>query len=136
MITIVTGPPCAGKTTYVRDNAADDDIVIDLDRIAQAMTAEGATMHDQSEHIRRVARDARMAAIKSAMRLAQGERYLGVWIVHTNPTIDDRRAYRALGAHIVEVNPGREKCLERLAERPLMNQVLSRPVIEAYYASH
>lgn len=134
MITVVTGAPCSGKSTYVRDNAANDDVVIDLDVLALALTTEGTESHAYSDWVRKVARDARKAAVASAMRLAQGERYLGVWIVHTDPSVDDRRAYRALNARFVEMNPGKDVCLERLALRPLQNQRVAKPVIEAYYA--
>lgn len=134
MITVVTGPPCSGKTWFIRENAAVDDIVIDLDVLALALTTEGMESHAYSDFVRKVARDARKAAISSAMRIAQGERYLGVWIVHTDPSIEDRRAYRALNARIVEMNPGRDICLARLEYRPLQNKIMSKPVIEAYYA--
>jgi predicted kinase len=33
MITVVTGPPCGGKSTYIQDNAKDGDIIIDMDRL-------------------------------------------------------------------------------------------------------
>lgn len=134
MITVVTGPPCSGKSTYIREHAAVDDIVIDLDVLALALTSEGMESHGYSEQVRRVARDARLAAVKSAIRLAQGERYLGVWIVHTDPSVEDRRGYRAVNAQVVEVNPGKDVCLRRLEFRPLQNQIMSRPVIEAWFA--
>jgi 5-methylcytosine-specific restriction protein A len=35
-VKLICGPPAAGKSTYVRDNAGDNDIVIDLDLIAQS----------------------------------------------------------------------------------------------------
>lgn len=34
-VMLVCGPPAAGKSTYVRDNAKPDDIIIDLDMIAR-----------------------------------------------------------------------------------------------------
>lgn len=35
---IVTGPPCSGKTTYVKSQLKEDDIVFDSDEIARAFT--------------------------------------------------------------------------------------------------
>ncbi|MFM1542301.1 hypothetical protein ABGF49_07780 [Helcococcus ovis] len=35
---IVTGPPCSGKTTYVKNNLKEKDIVFDSDEIARAFT--------------------------------------------------------------------------------------------------
>lgn len=34
---IVYGPPCAGKTTWVMEQARDDDLIVDIDRIWEAV---------------------------------------------------------------------------------------------------
>jgi 5-methylcytosine-specific restriction endonuclease McrA len=39
-LTIVCGPPCSGKSTYVRDRAGDSDMIIDLDMIAHEISGE------------------------------------------------------------------------------------------------
>jgi hypothetical protein len=36
-LTIVAGPPCSGKTSYVRDHANARDLVVDLDEIAEVI---------------------------------------------------------------------------------------------------
>jgi hypothetical protein len=36
-VTVLIGPPAAGKSTYARTHAQPDDIVIDLDAIARAL---------------------------------------------------------------------------------------------------
>lgn len=38
MIKVIHGPPCAGKTTYVKNNISSNDIVYDYDAISQALT--------------------------------------------------------------------------------------------------
>ena len=45
MLTIVTGPPCGGKTTHIANHAHPGDIIIDLDRIALALTTDDTTHH-------------------------------------------------------------------------------------------
>lgn len=134
MITIVTGPPCGGKSTYVRNGARPGDVIIDMDRIALALTLEGTDPFEYDDRIRKVAREARAGAVKKSLQLAQGERYWGVWIIHTDPSPNERAAYRAMNAQIVECSPGRDVCLERLKERPEVNQRIARDVIETYYA--
>jgi len=133
MITIVTGPPCGGKSTYIKEKAKPEDLIIDMDRIALAVSVEGTEPFEYGERTRKVARDARAAAIKRAVVLAQGERYWGVWIIHTDPSADERMMYRAMNAQIVEVSPGRDVCLQRLKSRPQRNQQIAREVIEKYY---
>ena len=133
MITIVTGPPCSGKSTYIREHCADGDVIVDMDRLALALTVEGTDPFEYGEKVRRVAMAARGAAVKEALIVAQGERYFGVWIIHTDPSPDVRASYRAMGGRIVEMNPGRDVCLERLKSRPVQNQAIARKVIDEYY---
>ena len=134
MITVVTGPPCGGKSTYIRENAKPGDIVIDMDEIARSVVFGDVGSHDYSEKVRLVARAARNAAVKQALLVAQGERYLGVWIIHTDPGVDARSMYRAAGATFVECNPGKAVCLERLKSRPVVNHVVARRAIDEYFA--
>jgi dephospho-CoA kinase len=134
MIVIVTGPPCSGKSTYIEENARDGDIIIDMDKLALALTTDGATMHDYSPKLRKVAQAARAAAVKEALKVAQGERYLGVWIIHTDPPLDVRMTYRAAGGRIVEMDTPKDVCLERLKSRPEKNQLISRGVIDEYFS--
>ena len=84
MLTVVTGPPCAGKSTHVRRHAQCDDIIIDLDRIALALAHEGTTHHAYPPHIRHIAINARAEAIRTALPLS---RDYNVWIIHMRPTI-------------------------------------------------
>jgi hypothetical protein len=133
MITIVTGPPCGGKSTYIRENAEPGDIVIDMDLIALALTFGGVGSHAYPEKVRGVARAARNAAVKQALAVAQGERRLGVWIIHTDPGRDAQQMYRVSGARFVEVNPGKRVCLERLQSRPVENHKIARAVIDKYF---
>jgi len=40
-VTLITGPPCAGKTTWARDRAQPGDIVLDQDAIGAAAMSRG-----------------------------------------------------------------------------------------------
>jgi hypothetical protein len=134
MITVVTGPPCGGKSTFIDENANTGDCVIDMDRVALALTFGDVGHHDYDDRIRFVARSARNAAVKSALSAAQGERRWGVWIIHTDPEPNIRAMYRAHGSRIVECNPGKAECLRRLSFRPVSNQRVARKVIDEYFA--
>ena len=133
MITIVTGPPCGGKSTFIKENARDGDIVIDMDEIAKSLVKGDVSNHDYSEEVRSIARAARKGAVKQAVIVGQGNR-LGVWIIHTDPPVSDRHMYKVIGARIVECPPGLKVCLERLKNRPIRNQLKVETYIRDYYA--
>jgi hypothetical protein len=133
MITIVTGPPCGGKSTFIKENAKDGDIVIDMDEIAKSLVKGHVSNHDYSEEVRSIARAARKGAVKQAVIVGQGNR-LGVWIIHTDPPVADRHMYKVIGARIVECSPGLKVCLERLKNRPIQNQLKVETYIRDYYA--
>jgi hypothetical protein len=134
MITVVTGAPCSGKSTYVAENAKSGDAIIDMDVLALALTTPDVKPFEYDSKIRSIAIAARQAAVKEALTVAQGERYFGVWIIHSDPSHSIRSAYRAMGARFVEMDPGKDVCLTRLAERPDAHSQLARSVIEGYYA--
>lgn len=104
-----------------------------MDRIALAIAVEGTPNHEYSDRIRRLARAARASIVKSAILEVQGERRLGLWIIHTDPSPKDRQMYRAVNARIVEMNPGKEVCLQRLKTRPRANQKIAETIIRDYY---
>jgi predicted kinase len=127
------GAPCSGKSTYVREQAKGEDIIVDMDRIALSLAVEGTADFEYSERIRNIARQARPAIVKGALLAAQGERRLGVWIIHTDPSPQDRQMYRAMNAQFIELDPGKEICLARAKERPDQNRRISEKVIAEYY---
>jgi hypothetical protein len=133
MIQIVTGPPCGGKSTYINDRAKPGDIIIDMDVLALALTTPGTEPFTYTEKVRQVAFKARSAAIGEALIVAQGERYQNVYIIHTDPSPDQRAYYRAMGGRIVECDPGKDVCLERVLSRPKQNHEISRMFIPEYY---
>lgn len=131
-ITVVIGPPTAGKSTYVRDRAQLGDVVIDLDRIARALMPEAVETpsHTYPDHVRHVAIGARKAAIDRATRLVNGAH---VWLIHANPAPADLDLYRFLRYELVVLDPGRDVVQARVeAERP----GYTRAYVASWYARH
>lgn len=114
MITVVTGPPCSGKTTYVRSNAKPGDVVIDFDTMAQAFGSP--TTHDHSSPMRHVTIMARRAAVAAALTVHE---QADVWIVDCQISDERLAAYGTAGAHIVTMHASPEELHRRAeAERP------------------
>lgn len=110
MLRLVIGPPAAGKSTWVEERATPDDVVIDFDRIAQALTGPGAPSHGQEGAIGDIAYRAREAAISEALRHG---RELDIYVIHCVPSAQVISRFEAAGAEIVKVDPGRSVVMER-----------------------
>lgn len=111
--TLVWGPPCAGKNTYVEQHKTHGDLVVDFDAVITALG--GAGSHDQPEELRPFAFDCVDAVMK---RLASGDHIVGrAWVIQSAPTRADRRPFR--GCDLVGLVPDQETCRQRaMRERP------------------
>jgi 5-methylcytosine-specific restriction endonuclease McrA len=115
VLTVITGPPCSGKSTYLTRHAAPGDILIDFDVIARAIGSP--SLFDHPDPIRWVTIAARRAAIEAALR--QHDRGARVWIVQTSISRPDMRRYVDAGAEIVTLSADKETLRARArAERP------------------
>jgi hypothetical protein len=122
---VVTGPPTAGKSTWIQANAKPSDIVIDLDAIARALAGPGHEGRGWSDTHLKVVHKARFAAIHEAFRHLDE---LDVYLIHTQPSAKARARYRRLGARIVVLDPGQDVVMARVAAMrdPGMDQVARR----------
>ncbi|MEU0174083.1 hypothetical protein ABZ178_12105 [Streptomyces massasporeus] len=58
MLYVITGPPAAGKSSWIDAHAKPEDVVIDLDRITVALTGPGAPHWNHAPLQHRVAQRA------------------------------------------------------------------------------
>ena len=107
MIHIVSGAPCSGKSTYVKEHAKDGDLRVDYDIIAQALGS--ANSHAAEGHIKQAAFAAREGAIQTALKNPE----LESWIIHTSPSEEHMKLYEKAGAEFINLDPGEDVCLER-----------------------
>ena len=106
MLTVVVGPPCAGKSTYIRRMARPGDVLVDYDAIAMALGSD--RHHEAPPAVADVAYRARDAAVMRC--LGKG---WPAWVIHSRPTREQVDGYRDAGARIVLLDPGMDECLAR-----------------------
>ncbi|RPK69029.1 hypothetical protein EES44_07825 [Streptomyces sp. ADI96-15] len=125
MLYVVTGPPAAGKSSWIEAHAKPQDIVIDLDRITRALTGPNAPAWNHDPIASRVALRARYAAIDEAVQHLDK---VDVYLIHTMPNAKAMARYRQLKAHVVAVDPGRDVVMARIEamRAPEMKRVASR----------
>lgn len=114
---VVTGPPAAGKTTWVREHAKPGDITIDYDTLAQALSPDlPSDPLEQPPHAIATIQAARAAAIDDATMDAdtwgQDSKY-DVYLVHAMPDRQALNRYRKCGFDIITIDPGYHECLRR-----------------------
>lgn len=129
-VVLVAGPACSGKTRYVAEHAGPDDLVLDFDSLAEAMSLAGRYEH-VSSHVPLVA-EARDAVLDRL--LLGGHSVRRCWVISTAAKRRTRRHYRdRYGARVVVLVPSEETCLLRaMRERPAAWQQYVREWFDAY----
>ena len=125
-LTIVTGPPCSGKTTHVQQNAKPDDLVIDLDTIMMNLDPKYRHWTNQLESslLYRAIR-VRNALLGSLERRTTG----AAWFIISAPSEAERKWWQGkLGGTVLLLHPGVEECNRRAIKRgtPLAREGIER----------
>ena len=131
IFTVVTGPPCSGKSTYILNNMAHGDVMVDFDRIAQAISPNSPN-YEYPDHIRELVRAMRLTAITHTLDTQTPN--VRLWIIDTalNDHAEAIARYKRDGATVIELDPGMDVCIER-AERERPAEIVS--IIRRWYAN-
>lgn len=132
-VEVVYGPPCSGKSTYVRENMGENDVVYDYDRLIRAMTnqevhgVEKTVAHDIAIGIRGliISRVKEETPVKKA------------WIITRWPTDTLREKLDGLNVTETRMNTDRQTCLERLeSDETRTDKDGWREVIDKWFEEH
>ncbi|MDE6834608.1 MAG: hypothetical protein K2J39_10260, partial [Ruminococcus sp.] len=108
-VKLVYGPPCGGKSTYVQNNADDEDIIYDGDEILSVITLKKAHSVIESE-IRFVASDIRYNLLESA-----SNRNVEIfWLIASYPTESVLKLIENFQYEKIFINATMQECLDRL----------------------
>lgn len=118
-LTIVCGPPGAGKSTYVRDRASFNDRVICFDEIAERVVGRsGAERPQASLTVSQIADVLRVRneALGDLMRRSSRSEWASAWLILTEPKAEHRTWWAdTLGAEIVVLATPADECRRRIA---------------------
>lgn len=107
---VVYGPPCSGKTTFVKNNARSDDLILDMDKIWQALSIND--MYKRSDALRQnvfKVRDDIMDMIKT--RTGQ---WHDAYVIGSYPDKYERnRIVSTLGAEEIYIECTKDECEKR-----------------------
>lgn len=112
---IVFGAPLSGKTTYVKENMEDGDLIVDMDYIYHAISL--APIHTHSVELQRTAFAVR-DFLYDQIRMRNGN-WTTAWVVASLPRKDERaRLASRLGASTILIEATQEECIRRLINDP------------------
>jgi len=108
---IVMGASCSGKSTYVRNNANEKDLVFDFDTIHQAISNNPSHIH--IDNLKRYVFDVRDALYERLKK----DKTTNAWIINSSPLKQVRKQLvEELDARIIYIQRSKEECL-RVAEQ-------------------
>ena len=108
---VVMGASCSGKSTFVRNNANEKDLVFDFDTIHQAISNNPSHIH--IDNLKSYVFDVRDALYKRLKK----DKTTNAWIINSSPLKQVRKQLvEDLDARIIYIQRSKEECL-RVAEQ-------------------
>jgi shikimate kinase len=113
-VTIVCGPAGSGKSTYVRNHAGSNDVVIDFDDIRSRLSGTG--VHEQDSTWTKATLLERNRILRS---LADDDQHDRAWFIVGAPEHEERELWkRKLSADVVLLDTPLDVCIQRINNDP------------------
>lgn len=133
---IIYGSPASGKTTYVKRNMVDGDMVIDLDLIKQSISLQSKT--DTSDKLLNVAISIR-DYLYDLIEYRIGINCDNIWVIASLPKAIDREyIFNKLQANkIIFIEATKEQCIQRaLNNNERFNKDLQIVIINRWFLQY
>ena len=131
-VVIVHGAPLAGKTSFVKSNKSDRDIVVDMDRLWSAITLD--PLYVKNNYLKSVIFEARNNLIEQ-IRMRRGQ-WQTAWVIGSYPRSGEReRLADRLGAELIHIDTSQDECMERLYKAGDRDTALWEQYIAEYFKS-
>ena len=116
---IVYGAPCSGKSTYVKNNALADDLIVDIDKVYQMISNNPS--HIKSGRLKNIAFQIHRELIDIVK--ARSGRWINAWVIGGYPLSSEReRLARELGAELIFIEATKDQCITRSYDRGIEYQ--------------
>ena len=127
----VHGSPLAGKTSFVREAASPNDLVVDMDAIYSAISVN--PLHYNAPRLKINAFEVRNCLLDQIKH--RTGKWQSAWIIATEALATQRaRTIEQLGAEEIHINTDMQMCLDRAAERP--NAKDARQWVQDYFGRY
>lgn len=115
---IITGSPCSGKTSFVKERIQEGDIVLDIDDLWQLIS--GQPRYIKPNQLKPIVFNLRQQ-LKDNIAMGVGT-WRNAYIIESLPYATDRKReverYKAHNVELITMEATREECLQRLHANP------------------
>lgn len=113
---LVVGAPCSGKSSFVKNNATKDDLILDFDNIWEAISVN--KRYDKSKRIKPIAFALRECLLEQ-IKMRSGS-WVNCYVISTEPYVMNRKMLsdRIRADETIFMDTKREECIKRLMDEP------------------